>query len=129
MVPAQVSATAAAHSYTAGMREREELRRALEQSDRLLSKVRELEEQNTQLHKDKNEVATKYRAVSSALSLFASPVSFFPFAKVIPLLIHSLDTLELRGFGIQSKFLLDKGFCTWSLYEPLMDEIKWIMIP
>lgn len=57
---------AAAHSHTqeTGMREREELRRALEQSDRLLSKVRELEEQNTQLDKEKNEVATKYRAVS-----------------------------------------------------------------
>ncbi|TNN50615.1 hypothetical protein EYF80_039189 [Liparis tanakae] len=50
------------HTQQAGMREREELRRALEQSDRLLSKVRELEEQNTQLHEDKNEVATKYRA-------------------------------------------------------------------
>ena len=48
----------------AGMREREELRRAIEQSDRLLARVQELEEQNTQLGKDKNELATKYRAVS-----------------------------------------------------------------
>lgn len=72
------------HTQQAGMREREELRRAIEQSDRLLSKVRELEEQNAQLNKEKNEVATKYRAVSlllcTAASLFASssPFSFFP---------------------------------------------------
>lgn len=67
----------------AGMREREELRRAIEQSDRLLSKVRELEEQNTQLNKEKNEVATKYRAVSLLLCLFASQslVLIFPLYK------------------------------------------------
>lgn len=70
------------------MREREELRRAIEQSDRLLSKVRELEEQNTQLNKEKNEVATKYRAVSlllcSAASLSLPPrlfSHFFPLKK------------------------------------------------
>lgn len=67
------------HTEEAGMREREELRRAIEQSDQLLSKVRELEEQNTQLNKEKNEVATKYRAVSlCCFSLYASTL-FFPF--------------------------------------------------
>lgn len=73
------------HAQPAGMREREELRRAIEQSDRLLSKVRELEEQNSQLSKEKNEVATKYRAVSlllcsaAALSLLLLLFShFFP---------------------------------------------------
>lgn len=55
------------HTQQAGMREREELRRAKEQSDRLLSKVRELEEQNVQLNKEQNEVATRYRAVSLLL--------------------------------------------------------------
>lgn len=77
------------------MREREELRRAIEQSDRLLSRVRQLEEQNTQLNEEKNEVATKYRAVSlllcSAASLplllLLSP-HFSPFKKVLPLLLH-----------------------------------------
>lgn len=73
------------HTRQAGMREREELRRAIEQSERLLSKVRQLEEQNTQINKEKNEVATKYQAVSlllcSAASLpFVSPSlsSVFP---------------------------------------------------
>lgn len=85
-IPGRVFVVAAAHSHT-GMREREELRRAIEQSDRLLSKVRELEEQNTQLNKEKNEVATKYRAVSLLLCSAASPslllfLSFiFPFKK------------------------------------------------
>lgn len=76
--PGRVSVVAAAHSHTqeTGMREREELRRAIEQSDRLLSKVRELEEQNTQLNKEKNEVATKYRAVSLLLCSDASPSCF-----------------------------------------------------
>lgn len=60
------------HTQQAGMREREELRRAIEQSDRLLSRVRELEEQNSQLNKEKNEVATKYRAVSLLLCSVAS---------------------------------------------------------
>lgn len=60
------------HTQQAGMREREELRRAIEQSDRLLSRVRELEEQNSQLNKEKNEVATKYRAVSLLLCSAAS---------------------------------------------------------
>lgn len=70
------------------MREREELRRAIEQSDRLLSKVRELEEQNTQLNREKNEVATKYQAVSVLLCSAASAshshslFSFFPFEKM-----------------------------------------------
>ncbi len=68
------------------MREREELRRAIEQSDRLLSKVRELEEQNVQLNKEKNEAATKYRAVSLllcciSLCLPVSRSSFPPFKK------------------------------------------------
>lgn len=49
------------------MRKREELRRAIEQSDRLLCKVQELEEQNAQLSKEKDEVAGKYRAVSLLL--------------------------------------------------------------
>lgn len=66
------------------MREREELRRAIEQSDRLLSRVQELEEQNTQLNREKNEVATKYRAVSLLLLCSAASLpplfsfSFFP---------------------------------------------------
>lgn len=42
------------------MREREEL-------SRLLAKVRELEQQNSQLNREKNEVATKYQAVSLLL--------------------------------------------------------------
>lgn len=69
------------HTQQAGMREREELRRAIEQSDRLLSRVHELEEQNTQLNKEKNEVATKYRAVSLLLCSAASlpPLFFFSF--------------------------------------------------
>lgn len=72
------------HTRQAGMREREELRRAIEQSERLLSKVRQLEEQNTQINKEKNEVATKYQAVSlllcSAASLpFVSPSLFSVF--------------------------------------------------
>lgn len=62
------------------MREREELRRAVEQSEQLLSRVRLLEEQNSQLNQEKNEVATKYRAVSPqrrvALRTSASAASF-----------------------------------------------------
>lgn len=71
------------------MREREELRKALEQSDRLLTKVRELEELNTQLNKEKNEAASKYRAVSLLhLSLcFSFSFLIFPPFK-IPLLFH-----------------------------------------
>lgn len=84
------------------MREREELRKAIEQSDRLLSKVRELEQQNTQLNKEKNEVVTKYQAVSVPLCSAASTLllthflfSFFPFKKLFSRLFYSLDTLEL----------------------------------
>ena len=58
------------------MREREELRRAIEQSERLLSKVRELEEQNTELDKERNEVATRYRAVSLLHCISLSPSLF-----------------------------------------------------
>ena len=73
------------HTQETGMREREELRRAIEQSDRLLSKVRELEEQNTQLNKEKNEVATKYRAVSLLLCSAASPSLLLLLSFIFPL--------------------------------------------
>lgn len=63
------------------MRDREELRRAVEQSEQLLSRVRQLEEQNSQLHQEKNEVATKYRAVSLQRRISLSP----------PLLLLSLE--------------------------------------
>lgn len=55
------------------MRDREELRRAVEQSEQLLSRVRQLEEQNSQLNQEKNEVATKYRAVSLQRRISLSP--------------------------------------------------------
>ena len=81
------------------MREREELRRAIEQSDRLLSRVRELEEQNSQLNKEKNEVATKYRAVSlllcSAASLSLLLLRLSRFCLENKSLFHKLDTVEL----------------------------------
>lgn len=63
------------------MRDREELRRAVEQSEQLLSRVRQLEEQNSQLNQEKNEVATKYRAVSLQRRISLSP----------PLLLLSLE--------------------------------------
>ncbi|MEQ2290809.1 hypothetical protein AMECASPLE_006733 [Ameca splendens] len=44
------------------MREREELKQAKEQSELLLSRIHELEEQNNQLNKEKNEVVTKCQA-------------------------------------------------------------------
>lgn len=46
------------------MREREELKKAIEQSDRLLSRVRQLEEENAGLSKEKNDTFVKMRAVS-----------------------------------------------------------------
>lgn len=46
------------------MREREELKKAIEQSDRLLSRVRQLEEENAGLSKEKNDTFLKMRAVS-----------------------------------------------------------------
>ena len=52
------------------MREREELKRAIEQTDRLLSRVRELEEENSRLGREKNEALAKKRSVS----LFTLPV-------------------------------------------------------
>lgn len=55
------------------MREREELRIAVEQSEQLLSRVQQLEEQNSQLNQEKNEVATKYRAVSPQHCISPSP--------------------------------------------------------
>lgn len=69
------------------MREREELRRAIEQSDRLLSKVRELEEQNTQLNREKNEVAMKYQAVSVLLcsALLHPLLTLILFSRFFPL--------------------------------------------
>lgn len=48
----------------AEMREREELKKAIEQSDRLLSRVRQLEEENAGLSKEKNDTFVKMRAVS-----------------------------------------------------------------
>lgn len=55
------------HSQQAEMRDREELRRAIDQSERLFSKVCELEEQITQLNTEKNKMAAKYQAVSLLL--------------------------------------------------------------
>lgn len=52
------------------MREREELKKAIEQTDRLLSRVRELEEENSRLGREKNEALVKKRSVSP----FALPV-------------------------------------------------------
>lgn len=46
------------------MREREELKKAIEQSDRLLSRVRQLEEENAELSKEKSDTFLKMRAVS-----------------------------------------------------------------
>lgn len=51
------------------MREREELKKAIEQTDRLLSRVRQLEGENAELCKEKHEVFVRMRAVS--------PVGFF----------------------------------------------------
>lgn len=48
----------------AEMREREELKKAIEQSDRLLTRVRQLEEENAGLSKEKNDTDIKMRAVS-----------------------------------------------------------------
>ncbi|KAG9267757.1 myosin-16-like [Astyanax mexicanus] len=48
----------------AGMREREELKKAIEQTDRLMSRVRQLEGENAELCKEKNEAFVRMRAVS-----------------------------------------------------------------
>lgn len=48
----------------AEMREREELKKAIEQSDKLLTRVRQLEEENAGLSKEKNDTFIKIRAVS-----------------------------------------------------------------
>ena len=45
------------------MREREELKKAIEQTDRLLSRVRQLEGENAELCKEKNEAFVRMRAV------------------------------------------------------------------
>lgn len=46
------------------MREREELKQAKEQSELLLSRIHELEEENNQLNKENNEVVAKCQVVS-----------------------------------------------------------------
>lgn len=51
-------------SLQSGMREREELKKAVEQTDRLLSRVCELEQENAGLYKEKKEVFVRYQAVS-----------------------------------------------------------------
>lgn len=48
----------------AEMREREELKKAIEQSDKLLTRVRQLEEENAGLSKENNDTFIKIRAVS-----------------------------------------------------------------
>ena len=58
------------------MREREELKKAIEQTDRLLSRVRQLEGENAELCKEKNEAFVRMRAVSS-LGLFQRNVLLF----------------------------------------------------
>lgn len=59
------------------MRELEELKRAIEQSDRLLSRVRELEQQSGQINEEKNELLAKYQAVSLRCSFsFIFPFLF-----------------------------------------------------
>ncbi|KAK1794422.1 hypothetical protein P4O66_010746 [Electrophorus voltai] len=44
------------------MKEREELQKAVEQRDRLLSRVRQLEGENAELCKDRSETFTRMRA-------------------------------------------------------------------
>lgn len=48
----------------AGMRDREELKKAIEQTDRLLSRVRQLEGENSELCREKHDVFLQMRAVS-----------------------------------------------------------------
>lgn len=99
------------HAHTDGeeMREREELKQAKEQSELLLSRVHELEEQNNQLNKEKNEVVTKCQAVSfNYIDVFYYHDISFQMG------ICFLDTLgELLAWCfsfIISKFLLNKEF-------------------
>ncbi|KAI7790675.1 putative myosin heavy chain [Triplophysa rosa] len=51
----------------AGMREREELKKAIEQMDRLLSRVRQLEGENSELCREKNDVFIRMRAEQESL--------------------------------------------------------------
>lgn len=53
-----------AHTEEDEMREKEELKRVLEQNEQLLFRIRELEKQNIKIHEEKNDVVTKYQAVS-----------------------------------------------------------------
>lgn len=52
----------------AGMREREELKKAIEQTDRLLSRVRQLEGENSELCREKNDIFIRMLAVCSRVS-------------------------------------------------------------
>ncbi|KAJ8413744.1 hypothetical protein AAFF_G00082510 [Aldrovandia affinis] len=80
-----------------GMRESEELKRAIEHTDRLLSRVHELEEENAGLCKEKNEVFVRLQA-SAAVLLLEVFQSLNPDSNLLLYLLLS-GTTELRGKG------------------------------
>lgn len=62
-----------AHTEEEEMREKEELKRAVEQNEQLLFTICELEEKNLKITKEKNDLVTKYKAVSLFIFAFNIP--------------------------------------------------------
>nr|XP_017213980.1 putative uncharacterized protein MYH16 [Danio rerio] len=55
------------HPLQTEMKDRDELKKAMEQSERLQSRVQQLEEENTELSRQKHEAFVRMRAVSPYL--------------------------------------------------------------